>query len=500
MENLISRNPATGEELGRAPVCTPEQVQAAVTAARAAQAAWGDLTVRQRMHELKRLSRVLVEQADAIARLIVAEQGKNQVEAYGEVVTALELLHFYRGHAAGILRTRTVSPRLGVLRSNRIVARPRGVVGIISPWNYPLALSMESLIAALAAGNAAVLKPSEYTPLVGLKVGELARLAGLPQGLVQVVTGDASTGRALIAAGIDKLVFTGSAANGRKVAALAGEHLVPLTLELGGKDAAIVLADADLDKAAAGILWGALLNAGQACLAVERVYVEEAAAAAFIEKLTAKAARLRTGPAMDPTNEVCAITTEAQMNVLKQQVAEARQMGARVLLGGDPLPGAGRFFPPTIIVDVSEEMAVMREETFGPLIAIRRVKDVEEAIRLTNASAYGLTASLWTRDVARGRRLLTRLEVGDAALNDHGTSTGYAEVGWGGRKASGYGKTRGAEGLREMVVWQHISWPRLGGQMMGFPYSAKKVEFVRTLIKVLFGNWKERLSLFRRHG
>lgn len=498
MTDLISINPATGEALGKAPICSPEQVRAAVTTARKAQAAWGPLTVHQRLHELKRLSRVLVEQADAIARLIVAEQGKNQMEAYGEVMTALELLNYYRGHAAGILRTRSVSPRLGIMRSNRIVARPRGVVGVISPWNYPVTLSMEPLIAALVAGNAVVLKPSEYTPLVGLKIGELANLAGLPQGLVQVVTGDASTGQTLIAAGIDKLVFTGSAANGRKVAALAGEHLVPLTLELGGKDAAIVLADADLDQAADGILWGGLLNAGQACLAVERVYVEEQVAEAFMKKLTAGASRLRTGPATDPTNEVCAVTTDAQMNVLKQQVAEARQMGASILVGGEPLPGPGRFFLPTIIFEASQEMSVMREETFGPLIAVQKVKDVEEAIRLTNASAYGLTASLWTRDIARGRRLLTRLEVGDAALNDHGTSTGYAEVGWGGRKASGYGKTRGAEGLREMVVWQHISWPRLGGQMMGFPYSQKKINFVRTLIKVLFGNWQERLTLLGR--
>jgi acyl-CoA reductase-like NAD-dependent aldehyde dehydrogenase len=495
MINLVSRNPATGEELGRAPVCTPEQVQAAVMTARTAQVEWGNHTVRQRLQELKKLTRILVEQSDTIARLVVAEQGKNQVEAYGEIVTALELLHYYQGHAAGILRTRTVSPRLGVLRSSRIVAQPRGVVGVISPWNYPITLSMEPAIAALVAGNAVILKPSEYTPLIGLKVGELMQQAGLPEGLFQVMTGDASTGKALVTARIDKLVFTGSAANGRKVAALAGEYLVPITLELGGKDAAIVMEDADLDKTVDGILWGALLNAGQACLAIERVYVVEKVADEFIKKLTAKARNLRTGPAENPENEICAITTEAQMNVLMQQVAEARQIGAIILLGGEPLPGPGRFFPPTVIVNATEEMSVMRDETFGPVIAIQKIKDAEEAIRLTNASPYGLTASLWTRDLRSGRHLLTRLEVGDAALNDHGTSTGYAEVGWGGRKASGYGKTRGAEGLREMVVWQHISWPRVGGQMMGFPYSVKKVNFVRKLIRILFGNWKERFSV-----
>ncbi|MCS7011583.1 MAG: aldehyde dehydrogenase family protein, partial [Anaerolineales bacterium] len=360
MSELISRNPATGEELGRAPIYTAEQVQAAVRTARAAQIAWGALSVQQRLRELKRLSRVLVEQADAIAHLIVSEQGKNQIEAYGEVMTALELLRFYQQNAVRILRPRSVSPRLGALRSHRIIARPRGVVGIISPWNYPVTLSMEPLIAALVAGNAVVLKPSEYTPLIGLKIGELARLARLPEGLVQVTTGDASTGQALIAAGIDKLVFTGSAANGRKVAASAGEHLVPLTLELGGKDAAIVLADADLEQAAEGILWGALLNAGQACLAVERIYVEEAVAEAFIQKLTEKAARLRVGPAADPNHDVCAITTEAQLNVIKKHLEDARLKGARVLLGGEPLPAPGRFFPPTILVGVNEEMDVLR--------------------------------------------------------------------------------------------------------------------------------------------
>lgn len=497
MSELVSRNPANGEELGRAPIYTPEQVRAAVQAARNAQIGWGQASVQQRLCALKRLSRVLVEQADAIARLIITEQGKNQVEAYGEVMTALELVHFYQKNAARILRPRSVSPRLGILRAHRIVPRPRGVVGVISPWNYPVTLSLEPLIAALVAGNAVVLKPSEYTPLIGLKIGELFRQADLPDGLVQVVTGDASTGQALICAGIDKLVFTGSVANGRKVAALAGEHLIPLTLELGGKDAAIVLADADLDQAAEGILWGALLNAGQACLAIERIYVEQAVAEAFIQKLTEKAARLRVGPATDPNHDVCAITTEAQQNILRHQVQEARAKGAQVLLGGDPLPGRGRFFPPTILVNVSDDMSVMQEETFGPILPIRVVQNAEEAISLTNASPYGLTASIWTRDLRRGRQLLTRLEVGDAALNDHGTSSGHAEISWGGCKASGYGKTRGEEGLREMVIWQHISWPRWGGQLMGFPYSQKKVNFVRALILLLFGTWKERWRAIR---
>lgn len=498
MAELISHHSATGEELGRAPICSADDVRAAVQAARCAQVAWAALTVRQRLDALKPWQRLLLTQADALAQLIVAEQGKNQIEAYGEVLSSLDLLSFYMRRAERALRPRRVWPRLGALRAHRLVAQPYGVVGVISPWNYPLMLSMDSLIAALVAGNAVVLKPSEYTPLIGLKIGELARQAGLPEGLVQVVTGDATTGQALIAGGIDKLVFTGSAANGRRVAALAGQHLVPVTLELGGKDAAIVLADADLDRAAEGVLWGALLNAGQACLAIERIYVEQPVAEAFTQKLVEKAQRLRVGPASDPCNDVGAITTEAQLNVVQQQLQEAVQRGARVLTGGRPLPGPGRFFPPTVLTDVADDMALMRDETFGPLLPIRPVRDAEEAVRLTNASPYGLTASIWTRDIRRGQQLLTRLAVSDASINEHGASSTYAEVGWGGRKASGFGRTRGIEGLYEMVIWQHLSWPRLDLPLMRFPYSAAKVDFVRALLYLLFGTWRERASALKR--
>lgn len=345
--------------------------------------------------------------------------------------------------APKLLRPRRAFPLLGILRVNRIVFRPYGVVGIISPWNYPVSLSLEPAVTALFAGNGVVIKPSEHTPLTGLKLGELFRQTELPENLVQVVTGPGETGAALIASGIDKLVFVGSVATGRKVAALAGQHLVPLTLELGGKDAAIVLADADVDRTAEGIAWAANLNAGQTCLAIERVYVVDEIAEPFVQSLCEVVKGLRVGPGTDPDTDIPPITTEAQLDVIRSHIEDAQIKGAHVLCGGGPTQRGGRFFEPTVVVDVSEDMLLMQEETFGPVIAVQRVRDVEEAVRLTNASGYGLTASVWTQDKVLGRRVAARIEAGDVAVNDHGISAGHPEIPWGGLKESGYGKTRG---------------------------------------------------------
>jgi acyl-CoA reductase-like NAD-dependent aldehyde dehydrogenase len=495
MENrLESVNPTTGEKLGEAPICTLDDVRKAVTTAREAQATWGQLNVRQRIRALKRFQRVLVQERDTLVRLIVAEQGKDQVIAYGEVFSVLNLLRYYFRVAPKLLRPRRAFPLLGILRVNRIVFRPYGVVGIISPWNYPVSLSLEPAVTALFAGNGVVIKPSEHTPLTGLKLGELFRQTELPENLVQVVTGPGETGAALIASGIDKLVFVGSVATGRKVAALAGQHLVPLTLELGGKDAAIVLADADVDRTAEGIAWAANLNAGQTCLAIERVYVVDEIAEPFVQSLCEVVKGLRVGPGTDPDTDIPPITTEAQLDVIRSHIEDAQIKGAHVLCGGGPTQRGGRFFEPTVVVDVSEDMLLMQEETFGPVIAVQRVRDVEEAVRLTNASGYGLTASVWTQDKVLGRRVAARIEAGDVAVNDHGISAGHPEIPWGGLKESGYGKTRGREGLQEMVTLQHLSWPRvqMRREVVWFPNSAKKLAQVKRGLLLLHGNWRER--------
>jgi succinate-semialdehyde dehydrogenase/glutarate-semialdehyde dehydrogenase len=500
-ERIESYNPATGEKLGEAPVVTAEEVQQAVAAARAAQAAWGRLTVRQRIAAMKRFQRVLVTQRDALAVLTVAEQGKDQMIAYGEIFAILGLLRYFFRVAPRVLRQRRAFPFLGMLRVNRVIPCPYGVVGVISPWNYPVSLSLEPALAALLTGNAVIIKPSEYTPLVGLKLGELFREAGLPENLVQVVTGYGETGAALITSGIDKLVFVGSVPTGRKVAALAGQHLLPVTLELGGKDAAIVLADADVDRAAEGITWGANLNAGQTCLAIERVYVVDEVAEPFIRRLLEVVQGLRVGPGAEPDTDIPAITTEAQLAVIQSHIEDAAAKGARVLCGGASAARPGRFFEPTVVVDVTDEMLIMQEETFGPVIAVQRVRDVEEAIQRTNASAFGLTASVWTRDIALGKRVAARIQAGDVAVNDHATPAGYAEIPWGGMKESGYGKTRGKEGLLEMVTLQHISWPRLQmkREPFWFPNSAKAIAMVKRGIPLLYGTWRQRFAaLFGR--
>jgi succinate-semialdehyde dehydrogenase/glutarate-semialdehyde dehydrogenase len=355
---------------------------------------------------------------------------------------------------------------------------------------------LEPAVAALVAGNAVVIKPSEYTPLVGHRLGELFRDAGLPDNLVRVVTGHGETGAALIASDIDKLVFVGSVATGRTVASLAGQNLVPVTLELGGKDAAIVLADADIERAAAGIAWGGNLNAGQTCLAIERVYVVDDIAEPFIKRLVQAVQGLRVGPGTDPETDIPAITTEAQLAIVVSHIEDATAKGAKLLCGGKPVVRSGCFFEPTVLADVHDEMLVMQEETFGPVIAVQRVRDAEEAIQRTNASAYGLTASVWTRDISRGRKVAAQIEVGDVAVNDHAMPAGNAEIPWGGMKDSGYGRTRGKEGLLEMVTLQHISWPRVQTkrEFFWFPNSAKTINLVKKGIPLLHGTWRQRIA------
>jgi succinate-semialdehyde dehydrogenase/glutarate-semialdehyde dehydrogenase len=485
---IDSYNPATGEPLGSAGITPRDEVARVVAHARAAQADWGARTVRERARQLARAGTILADHADELCGLEIAEQGKPRMESYGALLNSLHLLAYFRRIAPRLLRPRRALPAFGLLRVHRIVREPLGVVGVIAPWNFPISLALEPMLAALICGNAVVLKPSEYTTQTGLLLGRLLAQA-LPEGLVAVVPGDATTGAALIESGIDKLVFTGSVANGRKVAALAAQHLVPVVLELGGKDAALVLEDADLARAAAGIAWGGNLNAGQACLSVERVYVVAQVADDFVARLAAEVSRLRVGAGQGDV-DVAAVTTAAQLARVASQVEDAVQKGARVVCGG--CAGAsGRFYLPTVLAEATEDMNCMREETFGPVIAVARVRDADEAVARANASPFGLTASIWTRDLARGRALAARLVVGDASVNEHAAPAGHAEIPWGGRKASGYGKTRGEAGLLEMCALKHVSWPRLRArrQSYWYPYSPRLAGRLRGAIRFLYGSW-----------
>ena len=396
---------------------------------------------------------------DEIAVLVSRETGKPQAEALSmEIVPTLDAMHYFAHSAENLLRPQKLDiGQYGMMgRSSKIIFKPLGVVGIISPWNFPLATPADEVVMALMAGNAVVLKPSELTSLIALKIGELFTRAGLPPGLLEIVTGDGRTGQALIDARVDKIMFTGSVATGKRVAAAAAQYLTPVVLELGGKDPMIVLNDADLANAARGAVWGAFANSGQACASVERCYVQESIAPKFIERVVAETRRLKQGVGSDEV-DVAAMTNERQLEIVEEHVNDAAKHGAAILTGGKRLAdSSGFFYPPTVLTNVDHQMKIMRDETFGPVLPVMTFATDEEAIQLANDSPYGLTASVWTKDIARGRRIAERIDAGTVMVNEVVYTHGIAQTPWGGVKDSGYGRTHGRMGLLELVTPQHV--------------------------------------------
>jgi acyl-CoA reductase-like NAD-dependent aldehyde dehydrogenase len=348
------------------------------------------------------------------------------------------------------------------LKRGRLVREPYGVVGIISPWNYPFSIPATETLAALVAGNAVVLKPSEFSSLVALELGSLLHSAGVPRDVFQVVVGDGATGAALVhsqidEAKIDKLVFTGSVATGKRIAVAAAERLLPVVLELGGKDPMLVLDDADVDVASSAAVWGAFVNAGQTCLSVERCYVHGSLYEKFLRACVEKTNKLRVGIGLDPETDVGPMIHERQLRIVEAHVEDAVAGGARVLAGGSRLPEMGKnFYKPTVLADVTHEMRIMREETFGPVLPVMAFEDDEEAVRLANDSEFGLAASVWTRDRQRGERLARRINAGTVMVNDAISCFGISEAPHGGVKSSGIGRTHGRFGLEEMVRLKYL--------------------------------------------
>src|SRR5882672_100503 len=501
VSRIASVNPATGEVLGELDCAGPAEIHAAVARARAAQPDWNAWGVRNRVRVLRRFQQILLSRKVDVARRITQEAGKPYVESLlTEVLVVLDAARFLVENAYAILREEKLphgNPALKT-KSGRVLHEPYGVIGIISPWNYPFAIPATEVMAALVAGNAVVLKPSEFTPLIALELQSLLCDAGAPKDVFHVLPGEGAAGAALAQSEIDKLVFTGSVGTGRRIAQAAAERLLPVVLELGGKDPMIVLDDADLDVTSSAAVWGAFVNAGQACLSVERCYVHHTLYRSFVEACADKARMLRVGNGMDPATDVGPMISEQQVRVVETHLADALARGARVLAGGARLRELGpTFFAPTVLSDVDHTMRVMREETFGPVLPIASFRDDDEAVRLANDCDYGLAASIWTRDRVRGERLARGIQAGTVMVNDVLSCFSISEAPHGGVKASGLGRTHGRWGLEEMVRVKYIDSDRLPRmkKIWWFGYSDDFAREMESFLDTIFARpWRVRVG------
>jgi acyl-CoA reductase-like NAD-dependent aldehyde dehydrogenase len=466
-QRIAALNPATGEILQELECAGDRNVIAAVERARLAQVAWAERGVRKRIEILREFQARLYARKSEIAAAITREAGKPVVEALvTEVLVVLDAARFLIDNAWNLLRDEPVphGNLVTKLKSGWLVREPHGVIGIISPWNYPFSIPATETLAALVAGNAVVLKPSEFTPLVALELASLLHAAGVPLDVFQVVIGEGPAGAALLRSPIDKLVFTGSVTTGKRIAAAAAERLLPVVLELGGKDPMLVLDDADVDVASSAAVWGAFVNAGQACLSVERCYVHKSLYESFAMACAEKTRQLRIGNGMDAHTDVGPMIRERQVQIVETHVEDARSRGGHVLCGGKRLPDLGpNYYAPTVLAGVTHDMRIMREETFGPVLPIMACADDDEAVRMANDSEYGLAASVWTRYSKRGERLARRIHAGTVMVNDVVSCFGISEAPHGGVKASGVGRTHGRFGLDEMVRVKYLDMDRLPG-------------------------------------
>ena len=418
-----------------------------------------------RCSAIRRLGGVLYARRFDLAAAVTHETGKPHVEAlFSDVLISLETAKYYARYAPRLLADQRVPHQnLAVkAKSGRLRFEPYGVIGIIAPWNYPLAISLSQLIPAIAAGNTVILKPSELTPSCGQLIAECFAAAGFPAGMLRVVQGAREVASALIDARPDKIVFTGSVATGRLVAEACARHLIPSVLELGGKDAMIVLADADLETASSAAVWGGFTNCGQACISVQRIYVEQGIAQHFAQLCVKKTKLLRMGPGSDSENEIAPMIRVDSADRIEAQLLDAVAKGAEILTGGRRRPDLGpNYFEPAVVSHVNHSMRLMQEETFGPVLAIQAVQNAAEAIALANDSPFGLSASVWTGDRKRGRRIAESIRAGAVMVNDVASYFAMPEAPHGCHGLTGWGRAHSRIGLLEMVQVKYIDVDRL---------------------------------------
>jgi acyl-CoA reductase-like NAD-dependent aldehyde dehydrogenase len=503
---LESFNPATGERIGAVPTVTPDQVQGIVDDVAEVQPFWAQLSLPERASYLRRAGQVLLDHSDEIADLITREQGKPRLESYTmEVLPTVDLLNWCAANGPKILAQEPVRyPQLMMKQKKSAFSyEPLGVVGVIAPWNYPWSIPFGEVAIALMAGNGVVLKPASLTPLIGQRIQETFERAGLPQGLVQTVHGGGAVGQALVESSAGKIFFTGSVEVGRGVGEECARRMKGSVLELGGKDPQIVCADANLANAVSGAVWGGFANAGQTCSGIERVYVMDEVADRFIDGVVRKASALTVGDPADWNTEIGPMVSREQYELVCELVDDTIASGAKRLCGGPvEVPGfSGHFIAPTVLTDVTHDMRIMREEIFGPVVPIMRVGSQEEAIRLANDSQFGLGASVWTLDRAKGERFAHLLEAGMVWINDHSYTHGTCQCSWGGVKDSGLGRSHSKFGFYECVNIKMISWePSLMADAWWQPYDETLGKAIRASMRLLYGRDGQRMEALREGG
>ncbi|HEY3357278.1 MAG TPA: aldehyde dehydrogenase family protein [Polyangia bacterium] len=451
-------NPANGEKLGEVRSCSAEEARAAITRARAAQKHWEAIGLDERIRVIRRFRDILLDRAQEMSEAISRENGKVLQESLEmEVFPIVDLATYFCDRVQDILAPRRISLHLLKHRRSYIHYRPRGLLLVIAPWNFPFSIPFGEVVMGLLAGNAVVLKPASLTPLIALKGRELFDEAGLDQDLFQVLPCPGRVGAEMIEMGVDYVNFTGSTAVGVKVAETCGRRLIPSSMELGGKTPAIVLPDADLDVVAGSLVWGAFANAGQVCASIERAYVHESLYDEVVARVVDKVRTLKVGDPLEDGTDMGPMTDPGQLDIVINQVKDAIAHGARALTGGQRLAGPGQFYPPTVLVDVTDETECVREETFGPTLPIMKYHSVEEAIERANNSPYGLTASVYGRDPEQMRKVAERLEAGTVMTNEALVTHACPETPWQGCKASGTGRVHSDEGLRDLCFGYHVN-------------------------------------------
>jgi acyl-CoA reductase-like NAD-dependent aldehyde dehydrogenase len=465
IDTLPSIDPATGQVSATYDRTPPLQVPQLLAKAREAQRAWAKLSPMDRCAKIDVLKNKILDARETLTDAVVRESGKPRAEAkFADIFVALDTADYYARNGRALLRPEKVPHHstAAKLKSGVLYYEPLGVLAIISSWNYPLAIPISQIVPAVAAGNAVLCKTSDLTPECGGLIEKLFRDAGFPENLVTILQGSGDVGQALIDSHPDKVFFTGSVFTGRHVAEACARELIPSVLELGGKDAMVVLSDADLNVTSSAAVWGSFTNCGQVCLSLERIFVESAISERFLERCVEKTQKLHLGPGNDPQTDVGPLIRPQHVQRMNDLIADALQRGARVLCGGRARPDLGpNFFEPTVLTGVDSSMQLFRDETFGPILSVQVVKDANEAIRLANDTEFSLAASVWTGDTTRGKQIAKQLRAGTVMVNDAICGFAIAEAPHGGTGLSGWGRTHGKAGLLEMVHLKYLDVDRL---------------------------------------